>query len=54
MKIQPKVFLTEVFGIPQGRGRPRLRVMDVRAEMLVFFQDFGRPDRSFGPGYPRE
>ena len=27
--------------------------MDVRAAMLVF-QDFDSPDRSFGPGYPRE
>ena len=35
-KIQPKVLLTEVFGNPLGHGRPRLRVMDVRAEMLVF------------------
>ena len=40
--------------IPWGRGRPRLRVMDVRAKMLVFFQDFEGSDRSFGPGYPRE
>ena len=50
---QPKVFLTKVLGTPLGGGRPRLQVMDVRAKMLVF-QDFDRPDRSFGPGYPRE
>ena len=39
-----------------------LRVVDVRAlgswisapKCLFFFQDFKRPDRSFGPGYPRE
>ena len=28
--------------------------MDIRAQMLVFFQGFERSDRSFGPGYPRE
>ena len=39
-----------------------LRVVDVRAfgswmsapKCLFFFQDFEGPDRSFGPGYPRE
>ena len=38
-----------------------LRVVDVRAFgswmsalKCLFFQDFDRPDRSFGPGYPRE
>ena len=38
-----------------------LRVVDVRtfgsrisAPKCLFFQDFERPDRSFGPGYPRE
>ena len=38
-----------------------LRVVDVRASgswisalTCIFFQDFDRPDRSFGPGYPRE
>ena len=38
-----------------------LRVVDVRAfgswmsaPRCLFFQDFDRPDRSFGPGYPRE
>ena len=39
-----------------------LKVVDVRAfgswmsapKCLFFFQDFDRPDRSFGPGYPRE
>ena len=37
-----------------------LRVVDVRAfgpwmsaPKCLFFQDFDRPDRSFGPGYPR-
>ena len=33
---------------PSGRGRPRLRVMDVRTEMLVF-PGFPGPDRSFCP-----
>ena len=53
-KIQPKVFQTEVFG-------KSLRVVDVRAfgscmsaPKCLFFQDFDRADRSFGPGYPRE
>ena len=45
------------FEPPWGHGRPRLRVMDIRAEMLVFFPEFddltkvftfGRP-----PGHPR-
>ena len=38
-----------------------LRVVDVRAfgswmsaPKCLFFQHFDRPDRSFGPGYPRE
>ena len=38
-----------------------LRVKDVRAfgswmsaPKCLFFQDFDRPDRSFGSGYPRE
>ena len=49
-KIQPEVFLTKVFLTPppRGHGRPRLRVMDVRAEMLVF-PGFRGPDRSFCP-----
>ena len=34
-------------------GRPRLRVMDVRAKMLAFSRIWP-PWRSFGPGYPRE
>ena len=33
---------------PSGRGRPRLRVMDVRTDMLVF-PGFPGPDRSFCP-----
>ena len=41
------------FEPPWGHGRPRLRVMDARTEILVF-QDFECPDRSFGPGYPHE
>ena len=53
-KIQPKVFLTEVFGnplgswtsAPSGHGSPRSNA--------VFFQDFGRRDRNFGLGHPRE
>ena len=32
---------------PSGRGRPRLRVMDVRTKMLVFLPRFPGPDRSF-------
>ena len=36
------------FEPPWGRGRPRLRVMDVRTEMLVF-PGFRGPDRSFCP-----
>ena len=46
--MQPKVFLTEIVENPLGSW-----VMDVRAKMLVF-PGFGDPDRSFGPGYPRE
>ena len=34
------------FSPPSGHGRPRLRVMDVRTEMLVF-PGFRGPDRSF-------
>ena len=52
-KFSPKFFWPKFLKIPWGSGCPRLRVMDVRAEMLVF-QDFEGPDRSFGPGYPRE
>ena len=33
---------------PSGHGRPRLRVMDVRTDMLVF-PGFREPDRSFCP-----
>ena len=33
---------------PWGHGRPRLRVMDVRTEMLIF-PGFRGPDRSFCP-----
>ena len=33
---------------PSGHGRPRLRVMDVRTDMLVF-PGFRGPDRSFCP-----
>ena len=33
---------------PSGRGRPRLRVINVRTEMLVF-PGFRGPDRSFCP-----
>ena len=36
------------FEPPWGHGRPRLRVMDVRTEMLVF-PGFRGPDRSFCP-----
>ena len=42
-----------VLDTPQGRGRPCLRVMDVRTEVLVFPR-FKDPDRNFDPGYPRE
>ena len=38
-KFSPKFFWPKFLKIPSGRGRPRLRVMDVRAQMLVFFQD---------------
>ena len=57
-KIQPEVFLTEVlfFHPPWGHGRPRVRVMDVRTEML-FFQDFEGLTEVFAtarpPGYLR-
>ena len=36
------------FKAPWGHGRPRLRVMDVRTEMLIF-PGFRGPDRSFCP-----
>ena len=36
---------------PWGHGRPRLRVLDVRAEMLVF-QDFEGLTEVFAPGRP--
>ena len=39
------------FEPPWGHGRPRLRVMDVRAEMLVF-QDFEGLTEVFAPGRP--
>ena len=35
-KNSAKVFLTEVFGNPLGSWTCALRVMDVRADMLVF------------------
>ena len=35
---------------PWGHGRPRLRVTDVRTEVLVFFQDFEGPTEVFAPG----
>ena len=51
-KIQPEVFLTEVFFEPPwGHGRSRLRVMGVRTEMLVF-QDFEGLTSVFAPGCP--
>ena len=34
------------FQPPWGHGRPRLRVVDVRTEMLVFFPGFQGHDRS--------
>ena len=37
---------------PWGHGRPRLRVMDVRTETLVFFQDFKDLTEVFAPGHP--
>ena len=40
------------FEPPWDHGRPRLRVMDVRTEMLVFFQDFGGSTEVFAPGRP--
>ena len=43
-KLSPKIFVKP----PWGHGRPRLRVMDVRTEML-FFPGFRGPDRSFCP-----
>ena len=39
------------FEPPWGRGRPRLRVMNVPTEMLVV-PGFRGPDRSFCPGRP--
>ena len=47
-KIQPELFLTEVFKIPWSHGRPRLRVMDVHTEMLIF-PGFRGLDRSSCP-----
>ena len=35
-----------------GHGRLRLRVMDVRTETLVFFQDFEGLTEVFAPGRP--
>ena len=35
-----------------GHGRPRLRVMDFRTKMLVFFQDFEGLTEAFAPGRP--
>ena len=37
------------FSPPSRRGRPHLRVMDVRTEMLAFFPGFRGPDRIFCP-----
>ena len=54
-KIQPKVFLTEVSGNPLGSWTSAPSVHGcARRDACFFFQDFDRPDRSFGPGYPRE
>ena len=38
--------------LPSGHGRPRLRVMDVRTDMLVFFQDFQDLTEAFAPARP--
>ena len=51
-KFSPKFFWPKFFWTPWGHGRPRLRVMDVRAEMLVFFQDFEGLTEVFAPGRP--
>ena len=47
-KFSPKFFWPKFLKPPGGHGRPRLRVMDVRTEMLVF-PGFRGPDRSFCP-----
>ena len=41
------------FEPPSGHGRPRLGVMDVRTEILVFFQDFEGLTEVFAPGRPQ-
>ena len=55
-KYPPKSYMANVLGghrldvwTPWGHGRPRLRVMDVRTKMLVFFPRFQGLDRSFCP-----
>ena len=44
-KMSPKFFCPNFFPPPLGHGRPRIRVIDVRAQMLVF-PWFPRPARS--------
>ena len=48
-KISPKFFCTHFFASPWGYGRPRVRVMDIRTQMLDFPRFWG-PARSFWPG----
>ena len=55
-KFSPKFFWPKFLEIPWGRGRPRLRVMDIRARMLVFSriltaltEVLGRDIRANGP-----
>ena len=48
-------FLPEAFAPPWRHGRPCIRLMDVRAQMLVFprFKFEGLPE-GFDPGRPSE
>ena len=53
-KIQPKVCLTEVFGNRLGSWTFPALGSWMSAPKCLFSQGFEGPDRSFGPGYPRE
>ena len=51
-KISPK-FFCQVFCPPWGHGRPRVRVMEVRAQMIVLQSFEGLPE-VFDPGRPHK
>ena len=52
-KISPRFSARSFVAPPWGHGRPHVRVMDVRTQMLGF-PKFRGPARSFHPGRPHE